>query len=82
MHSQPSAQRRTLAMPRNRGDASAPYLFMAGASYGEGDRFLDDGCDRRANPPTFFFDNNDASNRTRLLTNSQLAIGIAEQGSF
>jgi hypothetical protein len=94
MRSQPPLQRRTQAPPRSSGNASAKYLFTHGAGYSgcaraairhnnwEGDRFVDNACDRRAGLSTFIFDNYDASNRMRKFTNRPRTIGISEQGSF
>jgi hypothetical protein len=50
--------------------------------YWEGDLFVDNVCDRRADLSKFISDNCDASNRTPMLTHRPRAIGISLQRSF
>ena len=48
----------------------------------EGDLFIDNVCDRRADLSKFISDNYDASNRTRMFTNRPRTIGVSLQRSF
>ena len=48
----------------------------------EGDLFIDNVCDRRADLSKFISDNYDAANRTRMFTNRPRTIGISLQRSF
>jgi outer membrane receptor protein involved in Fe transport len=48
----------------------------------EGDLFVDNVCDRRADLSKFISDNYDAANRTRMFTNRPRTIGISLQRTF
>ncbi len=48
----------------------------------EGNLFVDNVCDRRADLSKFISDNYDASNRTRMFTNRPRTIGISLQRTF